>query len=192
MHQDQHITAQPTALPRVSAEQPTNPALTEPQPLGAFPDGFLFGGATAANQFEGAWNEDGKGPSLQDVLPAGGLHPRTAEPTEDNLKLEGIDFYHRYREDIALLAEMGFKVFRFSIAWSRIFPRGDEETPNEANAAKATSSAAWRTRPCPPANGAGRLTRPACAWSSTSIGTAGRSRYSSWRTAWAPATNWSK
>ena len=135
MHQDQHITAQTTALPSVSTEQPTNPALTEPQPLGAFPDGFLFGGATAANQFEGAWNEDGKGPSLQDVLPAGGLYPRTAEPTEDNLKLEGIDFYHRYREDIALLAEMGFKVFRFSIAWSRIFPRGDEETPNEAGLA---------------------------------------------------------
>ena len=129
MHQDQHITAQTTALPN------TNPALTEPQPLGAFPDGFLFGGATAANQFEGAWNEDGKGPSLQDVLPAGGLHPRTAEPTEDNLKLEGIDFYHRYREDIALLAEMGFKVFRFSIAWSRIFPRGDESEPNEAGLA---------------------------------------------------------
>ena len=129
MHQDQHITAQTTALPGNS------PALTEPQPLGAFPAGFLFGGATAANQFEGAWNEDGKGPSLQDVLPAGGLYPRTAEPTEDNLKLEGIDFYHRYREDIALLAEMGFKVFRFSIAWSRIFPRGDEETPNEAGLA---------------------------------------------------------
>ena len=129
MHQDQHITAQTTPLPN------SNPALTEPQPLGAFPAGFLFGGATAANQFEGAWNEDGKGPSLQDVLPAGGLYPRTAEPTEDNLKLEGIDFYHRYREDIALLAEMGFKVFRFSIAWSRIFPRGDEETPNEAGLA---------------------------------------------------------
>ena len=129
MHQDQHITAQTTALPN------SNPTLTEPQPLGAFPDDFLFGGATAANQFEGAWNEDGKGPSLQDVLPAGGLYPRTAEPTEDNLKLEGIDFYHRYREDIALLAEMGFKVFRFSIAWSRIFPRGDEETPNEAGLA---------------------------------------------------------
>ena len=72
MHQDQHITAQTTNLPGNS------PALTEPQPLGAFP---------AANQFEGAWNEDGKGPSLQDVLPAGGLYPRTAEPTEDNLKL---------------------------------------------------------------------------------------------------------
>lgn len=100
MHQDQHITAQTTALPSVSTEQPTNPALTEPQPLGAFPDGFLFGGATAANQFEGAWNEDGKGPSLQDVLPAGGLYPRTAEPTEDNLKLEGIDFYERYARTV--------------------------------------------------------------------------------------------
>ena len=113
MHQDQHITAQTTALPRVSTEQRTSPAVTEPQPLGTFPDGFLFGGATAANQFEGAWNEDGKGPSLQDVLPAGGLYPRTAEPTEDNLKLEGIDFYHRYREDIALLAEMGLQGLPF-------------------------------------------------------------------------------
>ncbi|MGC4388219.1 family 1 glycosylhydrolase, partial [Streptococcus suis] len=53
----------------------------------------------------------------------------------DNLKLEGIDFYHRYKEDIALFAEMGFKVFRMSIAWSRIFPNGDDEQPNEAGLA---------------------------------------------------------
>ena len=91
-----------------------------------FPDGFLWGGALAANQYEGAYNEDGKGLSVQDVMPQGIVGPRTAEPTPDNLKLIGIDFYHRYAEDIALLAEMGFKVFRFSIAWSRIFPQGDE------------------------------------------------------------------
>lgn len=96
-----------------------------------FPENFLFGGATAANQLEGAYNLDGKGLSIQDVMPHGIMTPPTAEPTPDNLKLAGIDFYHRYPEDIALLAEMGFKVFRFSIAWSRIFPNGDETTPNE-------------------------------------------------------------
>lgn len=100
-----------------------------------FPKGFLWGGATAANQFEGAYNEDGKGLSVQDVTPQGGFGPITEEPTEDNLKLKGIDFYHRYKEDIALFAEMGFKVFRFSIAWSRIFPKGDELEPNEAGLA---------------------------------------------------------
>ena len=94
-----------------------------------FPKEFLQGGSTAANQFEGAYNLDGKGLSVQDVTPKGGvpfepgaLNPLiTEEPTPDNLKLEGIDFYHRYKEDIALLAEMDFKVFRMSIAWSRIF-----------------------------------------------------------------------
>ena len=100
-----------------------------------FPKGFLWGGATAANQFEGAYNEDGKGLSVQDVTPQGGFGPITEEPTEDNLKLKGIDFYHRYKEDIALFAEMGFKVFRLSIAWSRIFPKGDELEPNEAGLA---------------------------------------------------------
>ncbi|WIK66045.1 glycoside hydrolase family 1 protein [Globicatella sanguinis] len=100
-----------------------------------FPKGFLWGGATAANQFEGAYSEDGKGLSVQDVTPQGGFGPITEEPTEDNLKLKGIDFYHRYKEDIALFAEMGFKVFRLSIAWSRIFPKGDELEPNEAGLA---------------------------------------------------------
>ena len=96
-----------------------------------FPDGFLWGGATAANQIEGAYDQDGKGLSIQDVMPRGIRTPPTEGPTEDNLKLEAIDFYHRYAEDIALFAEMGFTVFRFSIAWSRIFPNGDEESPNE-------------------------------------------------------------
>lgn len=96
-----------------------------------FPEGFLWGGAVAANQCEGAYDQDGKGLSIQDVMPHGIKGKRTKQPTSDNLKLEGIDFYHRYKEDIKLFAEMGFKVFRLSIAWSRIFPRGDEEVANE-------------------------------------------------------------
>ncbi|MDK7050073.1 glycoside hydrolase family 1 protein [Aerococcus sanguinicola] len=100
--------------------------------MSVFPKNFLWGGATAANQFEGAYNVDGKGLSVQDVTPDGGFGRVTEGPTADNLKLEGIDFYHRYKEDIALFAEMGFKVFRLSIAWSRIFPKGDETEPNEA------------------------------------------------------------
>lgn len=100
-----------------------------------FPANFLWGGAVAANQCEGAYDEDGKGWSTQDLAPKGIVGAITAEPTADNLKLKGIDFYHRYREDIVMFAEMGFSVFRFSIAWSRIFPNGDEETPNEAGLA---------------------------------------------------------
>jgi 6-phospho-beta-glucosidase len=96
-----------------------------------FPDGFLWGGATSANQIEGAYDEGGKGLSIQDVMPKGILTPPTEAPTPDNLKLTAIDFYHRYAEDIALFAQLGFTVFRFSIAWSRIFPNGDDETPNE-------------------------------------------------------------
>lgn len=96
-----------------------------------FPDNFLWGGATAANQFEGAYNEDGKGLSIQDVMPKGIMGSITEEPTSDNMKLIGVDFYHRYKEDIKLFAEMGFKTFRMSIAWSRIFPNGDELEPNE-------------------------------------------------------------
>ena len=96
-----------------------------------FPTTFLWGGATAANQLEGAYNEDGKGLSIQDVLPKG-FKVITEEPTPDNLKLKGIDYYHRYKEDIKLFAGMGFKVYRFSIAWSRIFPTGEEAQPNEA------------------------------------------------------------
>ncbi|SDI91406.1 glycoside hydrolase family 1 protein [Dolosicoccus paucivorans] len=99
--------------------------------MSIFPKDFLWGGATAANQIEGAYNEGGKGLSVQDVLPQGWFGEPTKEPTADNLKLEAIDFYHNYKEDIALFAEMGFKVFRLSIAWSRIFPNGDEKEPNE-------------------------------------------------------------
>ncbi|WP_150271203.1 glycoside hydrolase family 1 protein [Paenibacillus tepidiphilus] len=97
----------------------------------AFPEGFLWGGAVAANQCEGAYNSYGKGLSTQDIMPHGIAGPITEEPTEDNLKLVGIDFYHRYKEDVRLFAEMGFKVFRTSIAWSRIYPNGDDLTPNE-------------------------------------------------------------
>ncbi|KAA9394876.1 glycoside hydrolase family 1 protein [Kocuria coralli] len=96
-----------------------------------FNEGFLWGGATAANQFEGAYDQDGKGLSIQDLMPRGISAPPSEEPTPENLKLVGIDFYNRYAEDIALFAEMGFKTFRFSIAWSRIFPNGDDESPNE-------------------------------------------------------------
>lgn len=103
--------------------------------MGVFPENFLWGGAVAANQCEGAYLEDGKGLSVQDVMPHGIRGDRTKEPTEDNMKLIGIDFYHRYQEDIRLFAEMGFRVFRTSIAWSRIFPKGDEEEPNEAGLA---------------------------------------------------------
>ena len=103
----------------------------QPARSARFPEGFLWGGATAANQIEGAYAEGGKGLSVQDVMPRGIMAPPTDVPTPDNLKLEAIDFYHRYAEDIALFAEMGFTVFRFSIAWSRIFPLGDETEPNE-------------------------------------------------------------
>lgn len=96
-----------------------------------FPKDFLWGGAVAANQCEGAYNEDGKGLSTQDIAPKGITGPITEKPTKDNMKLIGIDFYHRYKEDVKLFAEMGFKVFRTSIAWSRIFPNGDDKEPNE-------------------------------------------------------------
>ena len=104
--------------------------------MSVFSDKFLWGGAVAANQCEGAWDVDGKGISASDVC-TGGSHTRskritrTLEPDTFYPSHEAIDFYHHYKEDIALFAEMGFKVFRFSIAWTRIFPTGMEETPNE-------------------------------------------------------------
>ncbi|GIN06873.1 aryl-phospho-beta-D-glucosidase BglH [Shouchella clausii] len=96
-----------------------------------FPEGFLWGGAVAANQLEGAYQEDGKGLSTADVSPNGIMSKPDFSMKEFNLYHEAIDFYHTYKEDIALFAEMGFKAFRFSIAWTRIFPNGDETTPNE-------------------------------------------------------------
>lgn len=101
-----------------------------------FQQGFLWGGAVAAHQLEGGWQEGGKGVSVADVMTAG-RHGVPREITDGVLpgknypNHEAIDFYHRYKEDIALLAEMGFKCFRTSIAWTRIFPNGDEEEPNE-------------------------------------------------------------
>lgn len=112
-----------------------------------FPEGFLWGGAVAANQCEGAWNVDGKGPSIADIeiLPleysrqkvVGFSH--TKEDIEFALsddhgyypRRHGIDFYHTYKEDIALFKEMGFKCFRTSFNWTRIYPKGDEVEPNE-------------------------------------------------------------
>lgn len=95
----------------------------------SFPTGFLFGGAIAANQCEGAYKEDGKVLSIQDLMPHGVRGAMSETPEEHNLKLIGNDFYHRYVEDIALLKEMGLKVFRFSIAWSRVYL--DEHIVNE-------------------------------------------------------------
>ena len=105
-----------------------------------FPEGFFWGGAIAANQAEGAWLEDGKGVSLADVCTGGSVgNPRRidASLSEDNFypSHEAIDFYHRYEEDIALMAEMGFTCLRLSIAWSRIFPTGEDSEPNEAGLA---------------------------------------------------------
>lgn len=96
-----------------------------------FPENFLWGGAIAANQCEGAAREDGKGYSTADALTAGVFGIPQIPPKDFYLKREAIDFYHHYREDIAMFGEMGFKVLRFSIAWSRIFPNGDDAEPNE-------------------------------------------------------------
>ncbi|NMC13815.1 MAG: 6-phospho-beta-glucosidase [Chloroflexi bacterium] len=104
-------------------------------------ENFLWGGATAANQCEGAYNEDGRGLANVDVLPYGEDRLAVAKGLKKMYELddahyypalEAIDFYHHYKEDIKLLAEMGFKVYRMSIAWSRIYPNGDDEEPNEA------------------------------------------------------------
>lgn len=102
-----------------------------------FPDSFLWGGAAAANQFEGAYLEDGKLPSTADTLGVGMMERMTVtdpiemHPGQYSPSHKAIDFYHHYKEDVALFGEMGFQVFRTSIAWSRIFPKGDETEPNE-------------------------------------------------------------
>ena len=106
-----------------------------------FPEGFLWGGATAANQIEGGYKEGNKGLNIADVLPGGKERYNILmkpgfdfEIHEDQFYYpnhEAIDFYHRFKEDIALFAEMGFKAFRMSVAWTRIFPNGDETVPNE-------------------------------------------------------------
>src|SRR6478735_4117970 len=118
-----------------------------------FPDNFLWGGAIAANQVEGAWDVDGRGPSVADmtvykpktnVNDYAAMHSITTEAIEAALadpdvtrypKRRGIDFYHRYREDLALFAELGFKALRVSISWSRLYPTGEEEAPIESGVA---------------------------------------------------------
>lgn len=100
-------------------------------------EGFLWGGATAANQYEGAWDVDGKGDSVPDHMRGGDVNtPRQIDVTFDPNALypswEATDFYHHYEEDIALFAEMGWNVYRLSINWSRLFPTGEEERPNQA------------------------------------------------------------
>lgn len=115
-----------------------------------FPEGFLWGGAIAANQVEGAWNVDGKGISTADIamyknnLSKGDYKKHNtvdesqietamkSTSTAEYPKRRGIDFYHRYEEDILLFSQLGLKALRFSIAWTRIFPNGDETHPNEA------------------------------------------------------------
>ena len=101
-----------------------------------FPDDFLWGGALAANQVEGAWREDGKGLSTSDMLPEG-IFGQVVErrPGDFSIKDIAIDFYHRYPNDISLFREMGFTCLRVSVAWTRIFPQGDEREPNEAGLA---------------------------------------------------------
>lgn len=106
----------------------------------AFPKNFLWGGAVAANQCEGAWQEDGKGISCVDICTGGNrTAPRRItpelEPDAFYPSHEATDFYHHYKEDITLFAECGYKIFRFSIAWSRIYPTGEEQQPNEAGLA---------------------------------------------------------
>lgn len=104
------------------------------------PENFLWGGATAANQCEGAYDQGGRGLSSVDVIPFGPDRMPVArglvkmldcDPEHTYPAHEAIDMYHHYKEDIALFAEMGFKCYRMSISWTRILPGGDDETPNE-------------------------------------------------------------
>ncbi len=121
-------------------------------------DDFLWGGATAANQYEGGWNEGGRGMATSDTKtngsidrprkhsfrtpngaiaylrgsePVPGDHACAIDPQMYYPSHRAVDFYHRWREDIALMAEMGFRCFRMSISWTRIFPNGDDREPNE-------------------------------------------------------------
>lgn len=105
-----------------------------------FPENFLWGGATAANQYEGGYAEGGKGKAVVDVIPSG-IHRKAIMQGEMHYKdlpkdafypgREAVDFYHHWEEDIDLMIELGLKTYRFSISWSRIFPMGEEEMPNE-------------------------------------------------------------
>ena len=124
----------------------------------SFPKNFLWGGATAANQYEGGYLSGGKGLATADVITNGDMHnprrivieledgtrqtinrfqdvPKNAKAIIDDSVYYpshvATDFYNHYKEDIALMGEMGFKTFRMSINWTRIFPNGDDEHPNE-------------------------------------------------------------
>ncbi len=103
-------------------------------------ENFLWGGATAANQCEGGWKEGNRGMGTVDVIPWGENRLPVMQGEKDYRQLpedsyypsrEAIDMYNHYKEDIALFAEMGFKCYRFSFSWSRIFPTGEEEEANE-------------------------------------------------------------
>lgn len=102
-----------------------------------FPENFLWGGAIAANQAEGAFDQDGKGLDVTDFMEHGTVDTRKADftfeikPGKYYPRHMAIDFYHHYKEDIRLFGEMGFKVLRLSIAWSRIYPNGDDKEPNK-------------------------------------------------------------
>lgn len=107
--------------------------------LARFPRDFLWGGALAANQAEGGYREGGKGLTTVDMIPHGPNRMAVKLGQEQRFTLrddeyypshDAIDFYHRYQEDIALMAEMGFTVFRTSIAWARLYPKGDEQEPS--------------------------------------------------------------
>lgn len=103
----------------------------------AFPNDFLWGAATSAAQVEGGWQEGGRGPSIMDILGGsidGSVHRQQTDKIMPHIYYPGheaSDFYHNYKEDIAMMAEMGLKTYRMSISWSRIFPNGDETKPNE-------------------------------------------------------------
>lgn len=108
--------------------------------MGRLPEGFLWGGATAANQCEGAYQEGGRGLANVDLIPSGTERRPVMSGKRKMLECEegyaypgheAIDMYHHFKEDIALFAEMGFKCYRFSIAWTRIYPNGFDEEPNE-------------------------------------------------------------
>lgn len=104
--------------------------------MSKLPKDFLWGGAVAAHQLEGGWQDGGKGVSIADVMTVGGngIERRITDgvlPGENYPNHEAIDFYHRYKSDVELFAELGLKAFRTSIAWTRIFPNGDDENPNE-------------------------------------------------------------
>ena len=108
--------------------------------MGRLPEGFLWGGATAGNQCEGGFGLGNKGTALVDVIPWGENRLNVMLGKMDYKDLpedsyypgrEAIDMYHHWKEDISYMAEMGFKCYRFSFSWSRIFPTGEEDTPNE-------------------------------------------------------------